>query len=110
MYLCGRLLVATLAAMISLSSCAPATVSAGPAPALATLPVTWPSSLTPVGDGFPASGARCRRIGESAATIDFLDHTAILVGCPTPADAMQLGGKLVATVDGITLISVPLHP
>jgi len=110
MYLYGRLLVSALAATISLSSCAPATVSAGPAPALATGPVMWPPSLAPVGDGFPASGARCRRIGESAATIDFLDHTAILVGCPTPADALQLGGKQVATVDGITLVSVPLHP
>lgn len=103
----GRLVVALLAATVSLSAC----VHAPGAPAAASVaPVAWPQSLTLIGDGFPASGARCLRIGESAATIDFLDHTAILVGCPTPADAMQLGGKPVATVDGITLISIPLHP
>jgi hypothetical protein len=66
--------------------------------------------LTPLGDGFPASGAPCRRVGESAATIDFLDHTTILVGCPTQDDAIQLGGKVIATVDGITLVSIPLRP
>jgi hypothetical protein len=64
----------------------------------------------PFGDGFPASGAPCRRVGESAATIDFLDHTTILVGCPTQDDAIQLGGKVIATVDGITLVSIPLRP
>jgi hypothetical protein len=70
-------------------------------------PFTWPASLTVVGDGFPTSGALCRRIGESAATIDLLDHTAALVGCPTREDADKLGGQFLKTVDGVFLVSVP---
>ncbi|MBD8723763.1 hypothetical protein IFT43_10400 [Oxalobacteraceae sp. CFBP 13708] len=111
----GIFMVAALGAVLSLCSCVqpPAATEVPPAdPALAAAAsgAAWPHSLTLVGDGFPASGAPCRRVGESAATIDFLDHTAILVGCPTDGDAMQLGGRLVATVDGITLVSVPLRP
>jgi hypothetical protein len=69
--------------------------------------VAWPASLNVIGDGFPAAGAACRKIGESAATVNFLDDSATLVGCPTEADAAKLGGKIVSTVDGITLVSVP---
>ena len=107
MHLYGKFTVSALAATLTLSACVqrPAAV-AGPA----ARPIPWRDTLTPLGDGYPASGAPCRRVGESAATIDFLDHTAILVGCPTQADAMQLGGKLIGTVDGITLMSVPLRP
>jgi hypothetical protein len=46
-------------------------------------------------------------VGESAATINFLDHTAWLVGCLSVDDAAKLGGNVVATVDGVTLVSVP---
>jgi hypothetical protein len=67
----------------------------------------WPASLTVVGDGFPNPGDKCRRIGESAATIDFLDHTATLAGCLSAEDAAKLGGRVVATVDGVTLVSIP---
>lgn len=67
----------------------------------------WPASLAVVGDGFPASGAACRRIGESAATIDLLDDSAALVGCPTRADADKLGGRFLKEVDGVFLVSVP---
>lgn len=67
----------------------------------------WPTSLTIVGDGYPVSGAPCRRIGETAATVDFLDDSAALVGCPSPEDAAKLGGKVVATIEGVTLVSVP---
>lgn len=67
----------------------------------------WPASLTVVGDGYPGPGAPCRRIGESAATIDFLDDSADLVGCPTAEEAEKLGGKLLTTIDGVTLVSVP---
>jgi hypothetical protein len=107
MHLYGKFTVSALAATLTLSSCAqrPATVAG---PAGWTIP--WPNKLTPFGDGFPASGAPCRRVGESAATIDFLDHTTILVGCPTQDDAIRLGGKVIATVDGITLVSIPLRP
>jgi len=107
MHLFGKFTVSALAATLTLSSCVqrPAAV-AGPA----ARPIPWPTTLTPLGDGYPAVGAPCRRVGESAATSDFLDHTALLVGCPTQADAMHLGGKVIATVDGITLVSVPLRP
>lgn len=83
---------------------APETPAATAAVAVAT---EWPSSLHVFGDGFPNPGDPCRRVGESAATADFLDHTAALVGCHAQADAAKLGGKVVATVDGITLVSVP---
>jgi hypothetical protein len=107
MHLYGTFTVSALAATLTLSSCVqrPAAVAG---PAAWTIP--WPDTLKPLGDGYPAAGAPCRRVGESAATIDFLDHTALLVGCPTHGEAMQLGGKVIATVDGITLVSVPLRP
>jgi hypothetical protein len=67
----------------------------------------WPASLTVVGDGYPGPGAPCRRIGESAATVDFLDDSADLVGCPTAEEAEKLGGKVLTTIDGVILVSVP---
>jgi len=67
----------------------------------------WPASLKVVGDGYPGPGAPCRRIGETAATIDFLDDSAALVGCPTAEEADKLGGKVLTVVDGVTLVSVP---
>lgn len=67
----------------------------------------WPASLTVVGDGFPAPGNPCRRIGETAATINLLDDSAALVGCPTREDADKLGGRFLKTVDGVFLVSVP---
>jgi hypothetical protein len=68
---------------------------------------TWPTTLNVVGEGFPNPGDPCRVVGESAATVDFLDHTATLVGCLDAADAGKLGGRTVGTVDGVTLVSVP---
>lgn len=67
----------------------------------------WPDSLTVVGDGYPDPGAPCRRIGETAATVDYLDDSAALVGCPTRTEADKLGGKILITIDGVTLVSVP---
>lgn len=67
----------------------------------------WPASLKMVGDGYPAPGAPCRRIGESTVTNDFLDDSALLVGCPTRADAEKLGGRILKQIDGVTLVSVP---
>lgn len=69
--------------------------------------VTWPSSLKVVGDGFPNPGDACRKIGETEATVDFLDDSATLAGCLSADDAAKLGGKIVGTVDGVTLVSVP---
>lgn len=67
----------------------------------------FPASLRVVGDGYPVSGAPCRQLGESEATVDWLDDSADLVGCPTKDNARELGGKLVGVIDGITLVSVP---
>jgi hypothetical protein len=69
--------------------------------------MSWPASLTVVGDGFPNSGDACRTIGETEATVNFLDDSATLAGCLSPLDAVKLGGKVVGTVDGVTLVSVP---
>lgn len=71
-------------------------------------PDTWPTSLAVFGDGFPNPGDACRRLGESAETVNFLDDRASLVGCLSAADASRLGGKTVATIDGVTLVSVPI--
>lgn len=73
----------------------------------ATISVTWPDRLHAFGGGYPNAGNPCRRLGESAATADYLDDSADLVGCPTPEQAAALGGKIVATIDGFTLVSVP---
>lgn len=73
----------------------------------ATTSTAWPASLRPFGDGYPAAGNPCRRVGESAATSDYLDDSADLVGCPSDEAAAALKGKALATVDGIRLVSVP---
>jgi len=67
----------------------------------------WPASLVVVGDGFPNKGDACRRIGESAATVDWLDDSATLAGCPSAEAAAALGGTIVGEVDGVTLVSLP---
>lgn len=75
---------------------------------------SWPSGLLVMGDGFPKSGDPCRRLGESAETVNYLDDSAILVGCPgaaeEPASAAlvaSLGAKVVGSVQNVTLVSVP---
>ena len=67
----------------------------------------WPSGLIVMGDGHPNSGDACRRIGESAATLEWLDDSATLVGCPTVEAASALGGAIVGEVEGVVLVSVP---
>ena len=71
----------------------------------------WPDTLRVVGEGYPKAGDACRRIGESAATVDYLDDSATLVGCPgdassAAAQALAGTGKVVGTHAGVTLISV----
>jgi hypothetical protein len=79
-----------------------------------TAAFAWPSSLRVMGSGFPVEGAPCRRIGESAATVDFLDDSAMLIGCPGSAESEGVKaavtahqGRIVGAVDGVTLMSVP---
>lgn len=87
----------------------------GPVTASAISPqvFTWPASLSPIGDGYPKNGDACRRLGESPATADYLDHTATLVGCPGAADSASVRAMLadhrahvVGYADGVTLISI----
>lgn len=63
-------------------------------------------------DGFRAYDDPCRIVGETAATVDFLDHTRWLVGCPTGSPAIadllqEFGGDQVAVMGGYTLLSLP---
>ena len=74
----------------------------------ASIEFDWPTSLRVIGDGYPSTGDPCRRLGESDATNNYLDDSADLVGCPTEESAKALGGKSLAIVDGITIVSVPM--
>ena len=104
----------SIAVALAVSGCKPAAEPASqadatsePGVAATTAAVTWPASLNVMGDGFPDSGDACRRIGESEATVNFLDDSATLAGCLSADDAAKLGGTVVATVEGVTLVSVP---
>lgn len=97
---------ASITAALLLSGCQPPAEQAA-TPTAEPSQATWPASLPVFGDGFPNPGDACRRVGESADTVDFLDHTATLAGCLSADDAAKLGGRIVATIDGVTLVSVP---
>lgn len=110
-----RMSLLCASALLSLSACgtspdATNTLDAAVNEASVSTATAWPSSLNVVGNGFPAAGAPCRIIGETAATVDFLDDSATLVGCLAKADADKLGGRQVGVVDGVTLVSVPTRP
>jgi hypothetical protein len=98
--------LAMFTAVTMLAACQPGDKKAA-APADPVTEATWPASLKVMGDGFPNPGDACRRIGESQATVNYLDHTATLAGCLSADDAAVLGGRIVGTVDGVTLVSIP---
>lgn len=100
----------------------PVTANEAPAPAVplpdeapsSPPPFAWPASLRPFGEGFPQAGDPCRRLGETSAVADYLDHTKDLVGCPGSADSpparalvTERNGKVVGEIEGVTLISLP---
>lgn len=94
---------------------APATSPAATATPNPTAPAfAWPASLRPFGEGYPDPGDPCRRLGESPAVAELLDHTQVLVGCPGRADDVPAAtiiadnrGKPLAMIDGVTVIAVP---
>lgn len=42
----------------------------------------WPSSLNVFASSLDLGDSRCQALGESAATVAYMDHAAILIGCP----------------------------
>lgn len=70
------------------------------------------TSLPFFGDGYPAAGDPCRKLGESSETVNYLDHTADLVGCPETmnglaAFAAETGANEVFRQDGYVVYSIP---
>ena len=106
----GPLLVAAYALLAACSSQSPTQDTSEPeAPAEnVEIAAAFPDSLKVIGDGYPSSGSACRKLGESAATSNWLDASAVLVGCPTAGSAEELGGNIVGKVEGITVVSIPM--
>ena len=66
----------------------------------------------PLMRGFRGDDDPCRLVGESAATVNYLDHTRWLVGCPAGSTGLaeileEFGGDEVDRIGGYVLISVP---
>ena len=54
----------------------------------------------------------CQILGESPATVDYLDHSAISIGCPDHdlgaiEDRKTEGAKIVGKVNSWTLLQIP---
>ena len=73
----------------------------------------WPASLQPFGSGYPVTASPCRRLRETSATVNYLDDSATLVGCPLGRRHWRVrallgqGGRIVGQEANVLLISVP---
>lgn len=72
------------------------------------------ADVSPLTESFLAEGYRyesdaCHMVGESALTLEYLDHTADLVACPEDITLVGNidGAKEVAQMQGYRLFSVP---
>lgn len=86
--------------------------------AIALLPACEPAPPAveplPLLGGYRDPADQCQRVGESAATVEFLDDAADLVGCPEGAENIgvfvtETGAIEVARLQGYILYSVPLR-
>jgi hypothetical protein len=108
-------LALTSLAMLLLTACGqPRAADASEPEAPAAVVTIWPAGLDVLGDGYPQPGDPCRRLGESAATVNYLDDSAVLVGCPggrrdseTAALVKATGGQVVGVVQNVTMVSIP---
>ncbi|MCK8465330.1 hypothetical protein MUY35_15835 [Aliiroseovarius sp. S1339] len=78
---------------------------------LAACETVAPATDLPLMGGYRDVADQCQRVGESAATVEYLDHTADLVACPAEYEGLgvfthETGGVEVARIDGWVLFSV----
>ena len=72
-----------------------------------------PPADLPLIRGYRAPADQCQLVGESAFTVDHLDHTADLVACPTGYEGTGLfthetGAEFIKNHQGYDLFTVPM--
>lgn len=61
---------------------------------------------------YPGANDVCQVIGENDVTVEYLDHTQLLIGCPSNeqgaiSDRQAEGAQILETVGAWTLLTVP---